>query len=213
MKTWDDLEYWRSKEWETVQERLEDLYQKGFDINPKREHIFTSLDLTSFDRTRVAIIGQDPYPNRMLSTGLAFSIPRGCSKRPPTLDNIFKEYVDDLGYPYPTSGDLTPWTKEGVLLWNAIPTCLDGCSKSHDWWEWTTLTQEIVRVLSARSDVVLVFLGQVARRYSPQTKMSLEYSHPSPRGAYAGWSPFMGSRMFSTINDLLAPKGHIDWKL
>lgn len=225
MKTWEEMDFWRSKEWAETQEKLDDLDRKGYVINPKREIMFRALDLVPFDMVRVAIFGQDPYPLHHLATGVAFSIPRGVVKRPPTLDNIFKEYVDDLGYAFPTSGDLSPWCREGVLLWNSIPTCIEGISKSTDWLEWTCLTEEIVRKLSARPDVVLVFLGSIARafvqfvEYSPlnypptgKTRI-LEYSHPSPRGAYSGDSPFCGSRLFSTINSLLAPDKPINWKL
>lgn len=221
---WDHLNYWQSGEWQVVQEKLDDIEKKRNLFCPKREILFAALDATPFDKVKVAIIGQDPYPDRNCACGLAFSVPNGTIPTgvmiPPTLDNIFKEYVSDLHHPYPKTTDLLPWADRGVLLWNALPTCEWKQSLSHDWTEWHPLTQEIVTTLSDRSDVVFVFMGGVARRFVSYANAShntvLETSHPVPRASTRSREPFTGSRIFTRINAALVQthrKEAIDWKL
>ncbi len=222
--TWEDLDFWRSKEWEDVQFKLDNLESFRTFYNPLRHLLFNAFDLSPFQSTKVAIIGQDPYPNPQYATGLAFSTPKDCINRPeypfpPTLINIFKELRNDLHYDMPKSGNLEPWAEQGVLLWNAIPTCLQFLSLSHlHWQQWRSLTVEIISRLNKKG-ICFVLCGSIARelkefvdeRYSDL----IEVSHPSPRGFCAGEHPFSGSRIFSRVNaflsrDKLEP---IDWKL
>jgi uracil-DNA glycosylase len=224
IKKWDELKYWTSGEWQCVQGKLDDLEKNGHVYHPTRELLFNALDSTPFETVRVAIIGQDPYPNPGFSTGIAFSVPRSIIKLPPTLVNIFRVYKSDLGYTQPTRGNLDKWAERGVLLWNAVPSCTQFKSLSHDWEEWAWLTREIVESLSEKG-IVFVFLGGVARRYvkfvNPDTNGIIETSHPSPRGSLArpghnsAWIPFLASRLFSTINAKLVEEGMepIDWRL
>ena len=214
--TWDEMKFWDSGEWQVIEEKLDDLDRRNVRYNPARESLFAALDIVEFNNCRVAIFGQDPYPQSKFATGIAFSIPKRIRTFPVTLANIFREYCEDLHYPYPKSGDLTPWCKQGVLLWNVIPSCEEGISLSHDWDEWTFLSKEIIERLSMRG-VVMAFLGGVAREYVkyvvPWEADVIQTSHPSPRGK--GKSPFFGSRLFSTINDKLVAQGldPIDWRL
>jgi uracil-DNA glycosylase len=165
-------------------------------------------------------VGQDPYPAHKFATGLAFSIPSkyGRSDFPGTLRQIFSEYQSDLGYPLPRHGDLTRWTEQGVLLWNAIPSCTDGDSLSHDWPEYGSLNREVFRRLSEKG-VVFALLGSVARRYANDVDLRnnkiILTSHPSPRGSLNAKMPFRGSRLFSTINGYLNQLGldPINWRL
>lgn len=223
--TWDELAYWDTGEWQVVQEKLDDLDAKKIAYNPARENIFAALDATPLQTVRCAIVGQDPYPLAEHATGIAFSVPKTIIKLPPTLVNLFRVYKSDLGYPQPVRGDLTKWTQRGVLLLNAIPTCTVDHSLSHDWEEWSWFTREVVRVLSERG-IVFAFLGGVARRYvqyvDPDRNGIIETSHPSPRGTLArpaqnsSWVPFLGSRLFTTINAKLIEEGEsegINWKL
>lgn len=216
MKKWD-LKYWSSGEWQVVAERLQDIRNKGGIYCPGPRNLFKALSLVDYEACRVIMVGQDPYPDPKFATGIAFSIPPEFKEFPPTLHNLFREYQTDTGFPLPQSGDLTPWAKQGVLLWNAIPSCDVWKSLSHDWVEWDLLTQEIVTKLSEK-DCVFVFLGGVARRFSgyvgPDCDV-IETSHPSPRASRSSKLPFFGSRIFSHINDLLASKGQppINWKL
>lgn len=221
-----DLSFFNSGEWQVIDERLKDLEKTAGRIgrdgfNPGRKSLFAALRATSYGQTRVCVIGQDPYPQEGLSTGLAFSIPASVEREdfPPTLKTIFSEYQSDLHHPYPSSGVLTPWTGDnGVLLWNAVPSCRTGQSLSQDWDEWRYLTREIITTL-AKKGIVFALLGQVARSYLNDIDLSnnsvVVTSHPSPRGSRSSNTPFLGSRIFSTINDKLNDLAlrSIDWKL
>jgi uracil-DNA glycosylase len=222
MNPWK-LDYWQSGEYQVVREKLDEEEHLGFVVNPERKSLFKALAAIPMERVRVAIIGQDPYPDSRMATGFAFSIPSDVPSRefPPTLGNIFDEYERDLHYPRPTNGDLSKWVAQGVLLWNAIPSCRKGSSLSHDWpgREWDYLTREIVRRLSVQS-IVFVFLGSVAQRFASDIEEDsgsevIITSHPSPRGSLKAKHPFKGSRIFTTINDKLCSLGMtpIDWRL
>lgn len=214
---WSNLTWFDSGEHQVVSERILDAKLKGILSNPRKDLRYQALRLIPIEKVRVVILGQDPYPDPKYCTGIAFSIPKDIPKVsfPKTLDSIFKEYVEDLHYPYPTSGDLTPWSSQGVLLWNVIPTCEAYKSLSHDWVEYELLTQEVLKNLLGKN-IVFVFLGAVAKRPCffniVKDEITLRYSHPSPRGSLNSLSPFKGSRMFSTINAKL--KGEpINWRL
>lgn len=217
------LDFWKSGEYQVVRENLDDDEKTGFRINPERKSLFKALSLTPIERVRCVLVGQDPYPQHDFATGLAFSIPRRFKPEhfPPTLKSIFDEYCSDLGYPRPSHGDLTKWAENGVLLWNAIPSCREGSSLSHDWpgREWEYLTHEIISKLSKQS-IVFAFLGGTARRFvadvaADSGSVVIETSHPSPRGSLNSRTPFRGSRLFSTINDKLIGLGMkpVDWRL
>jgi uracil-DNA glycosylase len=212
MKSWHELSFWNSEEWKRVHERLT---EEEDNICPCFDDLFLSMELTPLQEVRCAIICQDPYPNPALAMGLAMSVPDIVKLAiPPTLRTVFNEYVSDLHFTYPTTTNLTPWAKQGVFLWNAIPSCRQWQSMSHDWEEWHALTKEIVEELDKRG-VVFAFLGSVARRFTDYTTPSSEsicLSHPSPRGSLHSYNPFVGARLFSTINDLLGCS-KIDWKL
>jgi uracil-DNA glycosylase len=218
---WDDLPYWDSEDWRIVQDRLD-----VSKFNPARENLFASLDAVPLEDVKVAIIGQDPYPDPRMATGLAFSIPEEAVGYPPTLETIFKEYQDDLHYPYPSCGSLRPWADRGVLLWNCIPSCAPWKSLSHDWPEWEPLSSQIIEEL-CKQGIVFVLLGGKARRYAdvinyyevltPQENILLEYCHPSPRANASSRTSarFCGSRVFTRINDSLESLGRtpINWRL
>jgi len=222
--TWDDMIFWQSGEWQVVQEKLDDLERAGVACNPERVNLFRALDVLDLERVKVLIVGQDPYPDSRCATGVAFSIPSGVHPFPATLNNILREYVEDLHLEWPPSGNLEQWCKQGVLLWNAIPSCESGKPGSHDWEEWKYLTKEIVELLSKKG-IVFCFLGKKAQAFKEYVGPAdtdpifpnhiLEFSHPSPRGSIMSKKPFQNSRMFSTINACLAEQGKdaIDWRL
>lgn len=225
IKGWP-LRYFETGEWQVVDERLKGLEKlpntNNGGFNPRRAQLFEALRATPLAETKVAIIGQDPYPGSGHATGIAFSVPSTLDSEhyPVTLRTILDEYKSDLGYSMPSSGDLSSWCKRGVLLWNAIPSCRPGAPLSHDWpgGEWGLLTTEIVTLLS-KQGITFALLGQVARRYLPLIGLTnnnvITTSHPSPRGSMNSKSPFRGSRLFSTINAKLVDNGQtmIDWKL
>src|SRR5579872_3220343 len=128
--TWDELEYWQSEDWRVIQTRLDILETEGSLICPNRTQLFRALDLVDLEDVKVLIMGQDPYPNPKYATGVAFSIPNWCKVYPLSLSIILQEYADDLHREIPSRGNLEPWCSEGVLLWNAVPSCTQGAPLS-----------------------------------------------------------------------------------
>ncbi|MDT5215030.1 MAG: uracil-DNA glycosylase [Mycobacterium sp.] len=170
-----------------------------------------------FDSVRVLIVGQDPYPTPGHAVGLSFSVAPDVRPIPRSLDNIFKEYVSDLGYPAPTSGDLTPWAEQGVMLLNRVLTVRPGNPASHRGKGWEAVTECAIRALVARPQpLVAVLWGRDASTLKPMLTgakcMTIESVHPSPLSASRG---FFGSRPFSRTNELLAELGAepVDWRL
>lgn len=163
---WDHLKWWDSGDRQAAEERILDKIAHGYVINPTSDKIYRALELVSFENCKVIVVGQDPYPEAKYATGVAFSIPKGSRNIPPTLGNIYSEYASDLHLDVPVTGNLEPWCNQGVLLWNAVPTCYAGRSLSHDTWpEWKTLTREIIETLSNKG-IVFCFLGGVARGFA-----------------------------------------------
>ena len=223
MIAWDDLEYWQSKEWRRIEEKLDDCDQRGVILCPRRELLFASLDVVDLQTVKVAIIGQDPYPDVVDATGLAFSIPADIKVLPYTLAVILREYQHDLHYPIPHSGDLSVWSqREGVLLWNAIPSKVHGTSMAHyHWTEWQPLTTELIQVLDHQGTVFL-FLGRVAGEFAQYVRSGnskvIRTAHPASERYGKGKGKhnlFSGSRPFTTINGLLRDLGKtpVHWRL
>jgi len=217
MMNWN-LDFFHSGEWDVVREKLQDLRERGEVHCPQREDLFKALEATKFRDVKVVLMGQDPYPNPRFATGLSFSIPRDVPREewPPTLVNLLREYQDDLLWPEPRLGDLSWWARQGVLLWNAVPSCEAWKSASHRWPEWEYLTKEIVEKLDKKKNVVFIFVGGVSKAYRQYVKDCdcIETAHPSPRAKNAS-TPFFGSRIFSRANNMLAEIGvtPVDWKL
>jgi uracil-DNA glycosylase len=168
-----------------------------------------------FADVRVLIVGQDPYPTPGNPVGLSFSVAPEVKRLPASLVNIFREYSDDLGYPAPSNGDLTPWTERGVLLLNRVLTVAPGKPGSHRGQGWEEVTEQAIRALAAReAPLVAILWGRDARTLVPLLDGvgRVESAHPSPYSAASG---FFGSRPFSRANQLLAQRGAgpVDWKL
>ncbi|MHA6793224.1 uracil-DNA glycosylase [Pseudonocardia bannensis] len=169
-----------------------------------------------FSDVRVIIVGQDPYPTPGHAVGLSFSVAPETRPLPRSLANIFREYSEDLGYPAPATGDLTPWTRQGVLLLNRVLTVEPGQPGSHRDKGWEAVTEQAIRALVDRDSdpLVAILWGRDARNLAPLlTDVPLiESAHPSPMSADRG---FFGSRPFSRANELLAEIGGdpVDWKL
>ncbi len=169
-----------------------------------------------FADVQVLIVGQDPYPTPGYAVGLSFSVGPEVRRLPGSLVNIFREYSDDLGYPTPTNGDLTPWSERGVLLLNRVLTVAPGQPGSHRGQGWEEVTEQAIRALAAREETPLVAIlwGRDARTLAPLLGGIglIESAHPSPYSAASG---FFGSRPFTRANRLLEQAGGIgiDWKL
>jgi uracil-DNA glycosylase len=170
-----------------------------------------------FDQVRVLIVGQDPYPTPGHAVGLSFSVAPDVRPLPRSLENIFAEYANDLGYPAPSCGDLTPWAQRGVLLLNRVLTVQPGNPASHRGRGWEAVTECAIRALVDRgTPMVAILWGRDASTLKPmlagQDCVALESPHPSPLSASRG---FFGSRPFSRTNELLTEMGAepIDWHL
>jgi uracil-DNA glycosylase len=181
---------------------------------PAGDHVLRAFQ-QPFHQVRVLIVGQDPYPTPGHPVGLSFSVAPDVRPLPRSLINIFTEYHNDLGYPPPANGDLTPWAERGVLLLNRALTVMPGKSNSHQGKGWEAITEQAIRALAARDEpAVAILWGRHARNLRPMlgNVPCVESAHPSPMSADYG---FFGSRPFSRANTLLEQQGAepIDWKL
>lgn len=168
-----------------------------------------------FDRVKVLIVGQDPYPTPGHAVGLSFSVAPDVRPVPRSLANIYREYSDDLGLPTPPNGDLTPWSAQGVLLLNRVLTVQPGQPASHRGKGWERVTEQAIRALVARTaPLVAILWGRDAATLEPMLGdvPTVKSAHPSPLSASRG---FFGSRPFSRANALLADQGGnpVDWRL
>jgi uracil-DNA glycosylase len=170
-----------------------------------------------FDQVRVLIVGQDPYPTPGHAVGLSFSVAPDVRPLPRSLENIYREYTSDLGYPAPATGDLSPWAERGVMLLNRVLTVRPGTPASHRGKGWEAVTECAIRALVARKQpMVAVLWGRDASTLKPMLDgtecVAIESPHPSPLSASRG---FFSSRPFSRANELLEEMGAdpIDWRL
>ncbi len=183
-------------------------------IYPPAKLIFNAFDHCPFDKVKAVIIGQDPYHGPGQANGLCFSVNKEI-KMPPSLVNIFKEISSDTGKPMPTDGDLTRWSRQGVLLLNATLTVRAGNAGSHQRRGWETFTDAAIRILAEkRENLVFILWGSYAQQKGAfidrERHLVLTSPHPSPLSAYAG---FFGNHHFTLTNDYLAKHGKepIDW--
>ena len=183
-------------------------YRTAEAVFPPGNKIFAAFDATPFDEVKVVILGQDPYHNYGHANGLCFSVGDSV-QMPPSLVNIFKEVNSDTGAPIPTSGDLTRWARQGVLLLNATLTVRAHQAASHQGRGWEQFTDAAVAALSARREnLVFLLWGNYAKRKGAVIDRSkhlvLESAHPSPLSAYHG---FFGNHHFSRANAYLVEHG------
>jgi uracil-DNA glycosylase len=164
---------------------------------------------------KVLIMGQDPYPTPGHPVGLSFSVAPDVRPLPRSLQNIFRELGSDLGLPPPTTGDLSPWSDQGVLMLNRVLTVKPGQPGSHRGKGWETVTAQAIQALVARRQPLVALLwgrdAQSIRELLGDTPR-VESVHPSPMSADRG---FFGSRPFSRVNRLLTDQGAqpVDWAL
>lgn len=184
------------------------------EVYPPPDQVFNAFRLTSYENTRVVILGQDPYHGPGQADGLCFSVPSDLLKKPPSLTNILKELKDDEGVELP-SGDLAGWARQGVLLLNTTLTVRGGRAGSHRGEGWERFTDGVLRATNEKDQrVVFILWGSHARRKKKLITNPLhrviESAHPSPLSAYRG---FFGSKPFSRTNEFLSEVGltPIDW--
>ncbi len=174
-------------------------------IYPHMNDIYNALRYTSYENTRVVILGQDPYHGPGQAHGLCFSVKAGVP-HPPSLKNIFKELENELGVTTPESGELVGWAKQGVLLLNTTLTVREASPQSHKGQGWEILTDKIISLVNAKeAPVVFMLWGGNARAkkalITNPRHLVLECAHPSPLSAYAG---FFGCGHFASANDFLS---------
>ena len=183
-------------------------------VYPPGRLIFNAFNLCPFDQVKVVIIGQDPYHGPGQAHGLCFSVNDGVPF-PPSLQNIFKEIQSDLGTPIPTTGNLTRWANQGVLMLNATLTVRAHQAASHQRQGWEEFTDAAIRALAEeRENLVFILWGAYAQKkgaFIDRNKhLVLASAHPSPLSAYNG---FFGNKHFSRANEYLIAHGQqpIQW--
>lgn len=190
------------------------------DVLPPAEHIFAALERTRLSKTRVVILGQDPYPTPGHAHGLSFSVEPHVTPLPRSLNNIYKEMIDDIGTA-PMTGDLRFWADQGVLLLNTVLTVPAGDANGHKALGWQTLAHQVLAA-TANRPTAYVFWGKQAQALAPHIStpkdgtnpetghLMIETAHPSPLSARRG---FFGSKPFSRINSWLTARGEppINW--
>ena len=214
---WDSVlrEDLQSESFARLQAFLDQEYAAG-PVYPPREDLFNALKYTDYPAVKVVILGQDPYHSPGQAHGLAFSVQKGVAV-PPSLQNIYKELLSDLGCTLPSHGCLIEWAQRGVLLLNTVLSVREGQPNSHKNQGWEQLTDSIIRHLSAREKpMVFLLWGANARQKLPliqsMNHLVLTAPHPSPLSAYQG---FFGCRHFSKANQFLQQAGEapIDWQI
>ena len=199
-------------------EKLDVLVRAEYGLHPcypPFDQIFNAFDSCAFEAVKVVIIGQDPYHGDGQANGLCFSVNEGIP-HPPSLRNIFKELETDLNLLYPSSGDLSSWVNQGVLLLNATLSVRAREAGSHQKQGWEKFTNAVIKTLSAeRSDLVFLLWGSYAKnkiRFIDTEKHTvLQTGHPSPLSANRGY--WFGNKHFSKTNKVLESLGKapIQW--
>lgn len=182
---------------------------------PPGKLIFNAFDKSTFDETRVVILGQDPYHGAGQANGLCFSVNDGITM-PPSLINIFKEVQDDLGKPFPKTGNLERWASQGVLMLNATLTVRANSAGSHQNQGWEKFTDAVIKCLNdEKENLVFLLWGKYAQNkgsFIDRNKhFVLKAAHPSPMSAnFGGW---FGNKHFSQANTYLRSKGmkEVEW--
>ena len=212
---WDEIlaDEWTKPYYLKLREFLKSEYATKT-IYPDMNNIFNALKLTSFEDTKVVIIGQDPYHGEGQAHGLCFSVKKGVTP-PPSLKNIFKELNTDIGKPIPKDGELTEWAKQGVLLLNNVLTVRESQPASHKGMGWEIFTDRIISELNKKqTPMVFLLWGAHAQKKAEIITNPIHYKlkavHPSPLSASRG---FLGCKHFSKANAILEKENltPIEW--
>jgi len=182
-------------------------------ISPNLNNIFKAFEYCSFSSTKVVIFGQDPYFQKDVANGLAFSVEPN-KPLPASLKNIYKEIESDVGALSNNDGYLKSWADQGVLLLNSALTVEVGKPGSHSKIGWQDFIFEIVKTINKKKNIVFILWGNDAKKYikyiDKDIHLILSSSHPSPLSSYRG---FFGCKHFSKCNEYLESKNisKINW--
>lgn len=213
---WDELlkDQFDAEYYQKLREFLKEEYSST-KIYPPMDYIFSALKETSYKDTKVVILGQDPYIKEGEAHGMSFSVNKGV-RVPPSLRNIYKEIIEDIGGTMPAHGNLIKWADQGVLLLNATLTVRQGKSNSHKGKGWEKFTDNIIKLLNEKEEpVVFMLWGNNAKAkeslITNPKHLVLKAAHPSPLAGGA----FFGSKHFSQANKFLESNGikSIDWQI
>lgn len=198
-----------SNKWLGIEEHLNSEKNRSAEIYPAAEDIFRAFNLLEPEQVKVIIIGQDPYHGPDQADGLAFSVSK-TPKLPPSLKNIFKAIAQTTGSPSQCmNGDLSPWSKQGVLLLNATLTVEKGKANSHQSYGWQGFTDYVIEKMGTSSTPkVFLLWGSFAHKkkgliQNPEHKIFMT-PHPSPLSAYRG---FFEHPQFLETNQFLQEQG------
>lgn len=199
--------------WEELTEFVRSQYLSG-KVYPPAKNIFRAFDLCPLDKVKVVILGQDPYHGEKQANGLSFAVNDGITL-PPSLKNIYKEIQSDLGITPLSSGDLTRWAKQGVLMLNSVLTVAANMPASHKEKGWEGFTDAVIKILNENhQNIVYLLWGKYAQTkgevINRQKNLVLTSGHPSPYSAHL----FFGQHHFSQCNEYLTEHGMkpIDWR-
>lgn len=214
---WDDILKEERKKDYYINLRKKLIYEyKNYTVYPNMYDIFNALKKVSYKDVKVVILGQDPYHGQGQAHGFSFSVKKGI-KTPPSLQNIYKELHNDLGLYIPNNGNLIKWANQGVLLLNSTLTVRAHQANSHKDLGWSILTDNIIKILNARSKpIVFILWGKFAQSkeelITNDRHLIIKSAHPSPFAAHRG---FFGSRPFSKTNEFLQKNNFkpIDWQI
>ena len=214
---WDNIlaDEWEKPYYKELKAFLKSEYSSQ-KIYPNMYDIFNALKYTSFEDTKVVIIGQDPYHGEGQAHGLCFSVKKGVTP-PPSLKNIYKELRDDIGFEIPNHGELIDWAKQGILMLNNVLTVREGNPNSHKGKGWENFTDRVISELNKKTTpVVFLLWGANAQKKAeiitnPIHKKLISV-HPSPLSASRG---FLGCKHFSKTNEILRESGlrEVDWQI
>ena len=214
-KTWKSFINFETKKpyFKKIKDHLISDNAEGKIVLPEPKNFFRAFDLCELNKVKVIIIGQDPYHTPGVPNGLAFSVNKN-QKLPPSLINIFRELESDLGVKN-SSGDLSAWSRQGVLLLNTSLSVCAGLPASHANIGWENFTNAVIEEIQKKKNMIFLLWGKHAQQKKAliqENNFILEAAHPSPLSANNG---FFGCNHFSKINNLLTSLGSdpIDWQL
>ena len=214
-ETWKSFINFETKKpyFKKIKDRLISDNAEGKIVLPEPKNFFRAFDLCELNKVKVVIIGQDPYHTPGVPNGLAFSVNKN-QKLPPSLINIFRELESDLGVKN-YIGDLSAWSRQGVLLLNTCLSVCAGLPASHSNIGWENFTNAAIEEIQKKKNIIFLLWGKHAQQkkaFIQEDNFILEAAHPSPLSANNG---FFGCNHFSKTNNLLTSLGSdpIDWQL